>query len=97
MWQKTIGIVGTGAIGRAVAHRARGFDMKILGYDVAPDTEFAREIGLTYMSLESLLAESDIVTVHVPLLSATKGLLGVQELASMKKGAFLFNLARGPL
>ncbi len=95
LWQKTIGIVGTGAIGRAVARRARGFDMKILGYDVAPDLEFARAVGLTYVSLQDLLAESDVVTVHVPLVPATEGLLGAKEFASMKKGAFFFNLARG--
>jgi D-3-phosphoglycerate dehydrogenase len=95
LWQKTLGIVGTGAIGRAVAHRARGFEMRILGYDIAPDTAFARVVGLTYVSLQDLLGESDIVTVHVPLVPATEGLLGAKEFATMKKGAFFFNLARG--
>lgn len=97
LWGKTLGIVGTGRIGRAVARRAQGFSMKLLGYDAFPDPGFAREVKLTYLPLPDLLAQSDLISVHVPLLPSTRGLIGRRELAQTKPGAFLFNLARGPV
>jgi phosphoglycerate dehydrogenase-like enzyme len=97
LWGKTLGIVGTGRIGRAVARRALGFGMTLLGYDTVPDPAFAREVSLTYLPLEDLLARSDLVSVHVPLLPATRGLIGRRELAQTKQGALFFNLARGPV
>lgn len=95
LWQKTIGIVGTGSIGRAVARRARGFDLGILGYDVAPDKDFARDVGLTYVPMDELLQRSDVVTVHVPLLPQTRSLFDAKQFDRMKAGALFFNLSRG--
>jgi len=95
VWRKTIGIIGLGAIGRAVAKRATGFDMKILGYDVTEPTDEEKELGIVRTPLEELLAQSDFVTLHVPLLPETKGMIGEKELQRMKPGAFLINTARG--
>ncbi len=95
LWQKTLGIAGTGAIGRGIARRARGFDMTILGYDVVQDADLVREVGLQYVSLPELLERSDLITVHVPLLTATLGMFGPAEFEAMKHGAYFFNLARG--
>jgi len=95
IWGKTIGIIGTGQIGLAVARRARGFDMRILAYDQAPNMEAAEEIGISYTSLENLLKDSDVVSLHVPLTPETKNLIGERELNMMKKNAILVNTSRG--
>ncbi|MDK2806087.1 MAG: hypothetical protein PWQ94_1251 [Thermoanaerobacterium sp.] len=95
IYGKTLGIIGLGRIGKGVAKRAKGFSMKILCYDVYPDQEFAEEYNITYCSLEELLKNSDIVSIHVPLMPATKGLIGEKELNMMKPTAFLINAARG--
>lgn len=97
LWGKTLGIVGTGRIGRAVARRAQGFDLTLLGYDIQTDLEFARKVDLTYLPLDELLGQSDLITVHVPLLPDSRGLFGQKEFDQMKKGAFFFNLSRGPV
>ena len=94
LYGKTIGIIGVGAIGTAVARRAMGFGMDIVGNDIVQREEPTR-YGLLYMSLNDLLAASDIVTIHAPLTSATKNLLGARELRRMKDGALLVNTARG--
>lgn len=93
LYGKTIGIIGVGAIGMAVASRAMGFGMDILGNDITQRDEAAR-YGLLYTSLNELLSASDIVTIHVPLTSATKNLIGARELKRMKPGALLINTAR---
>ena len=93
LYGKTIGIIGVGAIGMAVASRAMGFGMDILGNDIVQRDEAAR-YGLLYTSLNELLSASDIVTIHVPLTSATKNLIGARELKRMKPGALLINTAR---
>lgn len=93
LYDKTIGIIGVGAIGMAVASRAMGFGMDILGNDIIQRDEAAR-YGLLYTSLNELLSASDIVTIHVPLTSATKNLIGARELKRMKPGALLINTAR---
>src|SRR5690606_6550140 len=72
---KTIGLVGLGAIGREVARRLVGFDCRLLAYDVAPDTAFAREHGVTIVTLEQLLAQSDFVSLHAPLLPSTRNMV----------------------
>lgn len=97
LWGKTLGIVGTGRIGRAVARRAQGFSLTLLGYDSIPDPAFAREVNLTYVPLPELLARSDLITLHVPLLPETRGLIGRRELEQTKGGVLVFNLARGPV
>ena len=90
---KTIGIIGVGAIGMAVASRAMGFRMDILGNDIVQRDEAAR-FGLLYTSLNELLSASDVVTIHVSLTSATKNLIGARELKRMKLGTLLINTAR---
>ncbi len=92
---KTLGIVGTGHIGREVARIARGFEMRILLYDVATDARFAAATGATYTTIDDLLAGSDVVTLHVPHLPATHHLVNRDRLFRMKPGALLINTARG--
>lgn len=94
---KTVGLLGLGAIGREVARRLSGFDCRLLGYDVAPDEAFARSQRVTLVALEELLARSDFLSLHAPLLPATRGLVNETFLASMKPGSYLINTARGEL
>uniref|UniRef100_A0A831T6R6 D-glycerate dehydrogenase n=1 Tax=Thermorudis peleae TaxID=1382356 RepID=A0A831T6R6_9BACT len=91
----TLGIVGMGRIGQAVARRARGFNMKILYSDQQRRPEIEEELGARFASLEQLLQESDIVTLHVPLTRETRKLIGAEQLRSMKRSAILINTARG--
>src|SRR5262249_35854651 len=87
-----------GRIGTAVARRARGFDMRVLYWAPRRKPEsLERDIGLTFVSLERLLAESDFVSLHSPLNSETRHQIGANELAKMKKTAFLINTARGAI
>jgi (S)-sulfolactate dehydrogenase len=94
---KTLGIVGFGGIGRLVARLAQGFGMKVLAADpaIAPDAAVWRESGVAYRGLDDLLAESDAVTLHVPLVRETRHLFSAGRLARMKRGAVLVNTARG--
>jgi phosphoglycerate dehydrogenase-like enzyme len=95
---KCMGIVGLGSIGREVAKRARAFECRLLYTDVAPlPREVEESLGVEYRPLDDLLAEADVVTLHVPLTPATRGLIGERELARMKPTALLINTARGPL
>src|SRR5215211_4221606 len=91
----TIGIVGLGRIGKEVAKRARGFDMRVLAFDPFEDAEFAQEHAVSYVPLEQLLAESDFVTLHVALTPETEHLIGAAELDRMKSTAILVNASRG--
>ena len=88
---KTIGVIGTGQIGRHVIKIARGFGMKVLAYDLAPDKTW----GVDYVELPTLLKESDIITLHVPGGKETRHMIGSREFTMMKKGAVLINTARG--
>lgn len=95
---KTLGIIGLGRIGKAVARRARGFDMKVLYHNRERiDAADERELKTEYADLERLLRESDFVSLHVPLTEETKHLIGGRELALMKPTAFLINTSRGPV
>jgi len=95
---KTLGIIGFGRIGRAVARRALGFNMRVLYQDaVRADAAVERELRATRMDLEPLLAESDFVSLHTPLLPETRHLMGERTLKLMKKSAILVNAARGPV
>jgi glyoxylate reductase len=95
---KTLGIVGLGRIGKAVARRARGFDMRVLYHNRERlDTAEEREFQAEYADLERLLRESDFVSLHVPLTGETKYFIGAKELAQMKPTAFLINTSRGPV
>jgi glyoxylate reductase len=93
----TIGIVGFGRIGKEVAKRARGFDMRILAYDPYQDEQAARELGVEFKELDDLLRTSDFVTIHVALTDETRNLIGARELQLMKPTAILVNAARGPV
>lgn len=91
----TLGIIGTGLIGKCVARRARGFDMRILAYDVAPDQALAAEVGVEYRPLDEVLAAADVVTLHTPLFAETRHLINAERLARMRRGAYLVNTSRG--
>jgi len=96
MYGKTLGIIGIGRIGREVAKRARAFGMKVLYYDVFKiSEEQAREFGVEYRDLDALLAESDVVSLHVPLVPETKHLINRERIEKMKDGAILINASRG--
>lgn len=98
VWGKTLGIVGFGRIGRAVARRAFGFQMKVLYTDAVRATEDAeRSFNAEFRDMNSLLAESDFVSVHVPLLPETRGLFDAPKFFRMKPTAFLINTSRGPV
>ncbi|MEM2144310.1 MAG: phosphoglycerate dehydrogenase [Candidatus Jordarchaeaceae archaeon] len=97
VWGKTLGIVGLGEIGSEVARRALGFKMNILYYDVQRKPGLEKELNIKYVSLEELLQESDIVSLHVPLNDKTRGMIGKRQIALMKNGAYLINTARGAL
>ncbi|MEM3673497.1 MAG: glyoxylate reductase [Candidatus Bathyarchaeia archaeon] len=93
----TIGIVGAGRIGYAVAKRAKGFNMKILYYDVVPKPEMEKELNAKRVDLDTLLKEADFVSIHVPLTKETYHLINAEKLRLMKKTAYLINNARGPV
>jgi glyoxylate reductase len=95
---KTLGVVGFGRIGRAVARRALGFGMRVLYQDAAPASPTVEaELRATRVDLPTLLRESDFVTLHTPLLPETRHLINAQSLRTMKKTAYLINAARGPV
>ncbi|MDA3812234.1 MAG: NAD(P)-dependent oxidoreductase [Spirochaetaceae bacterium] len=93
---KTVGIIGTGAIGMQVAKLLKGFDCKILGFNKGKKTA-APELGIEYTSLDELLIQSDIVTLHCPLNETTRGLIGDTQFSMMKNSAYIINCARGPV
>jgi len=99
VWSKTLGLVGgRGRIGRAVARRARGFDMRILYQSrqrMEPEQE--RALGATYVSLDELLKESDFVSLHPNMTPETHHMIGARELSLMKSTAYVINTARGPV
>ncbi len=96
MYGKTLGIIGIGRIGREVAKRAKAFGMKVIYYDVFKLTEEqAKELGVEYRELDTLIRESDVVSLHVPLLPETKHLINKERIEKMKDGAILVNAARG--
>jgi len=95
VYGRTIGIIGLGDIGTAVARRAKGFGMKILYHNRKRNIDGEREVGAVYVSLDTLLKESDFITIHVPLTQETFHLIGEKEIELMKKNAILINVARG--
>ncbi len=94
---KTLGIIGLGNIGREVAKRAKAFEMKLIGYDPFVSAEYAENLGVKLMPIDQILAECDFLTLHLPLTSSTKGMIGAKELARMKPTARIINCARGGL
>jgi len=98
VYGKTLGIVGLGRIGYAVAKRARGFDMRVLYYDaLGPFPEKAKEVNAQFRSLSELIQESDFISLHTPYTPETHHLIGEKELQQMKKTAILINTSRGPV
>jgi glyoxylate reductase len=93
---KTLGIIGLGRIGKALVPRAKGFNMKILYHNRNPNPE-AENLDVEYRSMDEILAESDYISLHVPLNDKTKHLIGETELKKMKNTAYLINTARGPV
>ena len=92
---KTLGIIGLGQVGSEVARRARGFEMRLIGYDPYVSEEHARSLGVALRSLDALLVESDFITVHTTLTSDTRGLIGEDELRRVQPHVRLINTARG--
>ncbi len=98
VWGKTLGIIGLGRIGRAVARRATGFRMRILYNSTArAPAEVEKELNAEYVSRDAVFEQADFVSLHVPLNAKTRGLIGPAELAKMKRTAFLINTTRGPV
>ncbi len=95
---KTLGVIGLGRIGSRVAHHAaKGFEMKVLYYDVKRNEEFEREFAATYLPIEDLLKQSDFVSIHVPLLETTRHFIDAERLKLMKPSAYIINTSRGPI
>ena len=92
---KTIGIIGLGNIGRHVARIAKGFEMNILGCDEKQDKKLAKELGFKYVSLEDILKNSDIITLHIPLNEKTSHIINSENINLIKSGAYLINTSRG--
>ena len=97
LWQKTLGLVGLGRIGKGMVLRAKGFEMRILAAEPYPDRAFVEEHGVELVSLEELLQQSDFVSLHAPSLPETHHLMNDRTLALMKPSAYLVNTARGML
>jgi len=94
---KTLGIIGLGNVGSEVARRARGLEMRLIGYDPLISTDYASNIKVELVSLEQLLKESDFITLHIPLTAQTRGIIGAKELVLVKPTARIINCARGGL
>lgn len=97
LFGKTVGIVGLGRIGRSLVQRLRGFEVRILAVAPHSDPDYATANGIDYVDLDSVLAESDYISLHAPLTADTRFLIGAAALARMKPGAILINTARGGL
>lgn len=94
---KTLGVIGTGRIGKNVIEIAKGFNLDIVAFDKFPDQAYADKMGYKYLSFDEVLSQSDIVTLHVPYVKENHHLLNDSAFAKMKKGAYLINTARGAL
>ena len=97
MHGKTIGIIGTGKIAKILIRLLKGFGMRILAYDLFPDMKFAGEEGISYVSLDELYRESDIISLHCPLTDQTKYMIDKDSIDKMKEGVMIINTGRGQL
>jgi len=95
LYGKTLGIIGSGFIGQNVARIGNGFGMKIIYFDVVRNSEIENNLGAKFVEFKELLCSADVVTIHVPLLPSTKGLIGAKEISMMKPEAYLINMSRG--
>lgn len=94
---KTLGVIGAGRIGRNFAKKAQTFSMRVIYHDMEPNLAFEAETGADYVNMEALLEQSDFISLHVPLLPATRHLIGARQFKLMKKTAILINTSRGPV
>jgi len=94
---KVVGLLGLGAIGKQVARRLRGFDCTVLAFDTAPDERFAQAHGVELRTHEEVVSRADLLSLHLPVLPETRGLVNTAFLHHMKRGAFFINTARGEL
>ena len=94
---KTLGVIGTGKIGKNVLKIAKGFGMNVIAYDLYPDSVFAKENNFEYKNLDSVISESDIITLHTPYTKENHHLINKKNILMMKKGVYLINTARGEL
>lgn len=97
LYGKTFGVIGTGHIGCRAAQIAKGFGMNVLAYDMHPQSGQAKAVGFTYVDLSRLLAEADVISLHVPGMPQTRHMLSDKEFAAMKPGVVIINTARGPV
>ena len=97
LFRKTVGIIGLGNVGKRVAKRVQGFEVKVIANDIVEYPEFQKQYNIPYYSKEELLRRSDFVTVHVPLDNSTRGMINEDRLRMMKKTSFLINTARGAI
>lgn len=97
LFGKTLGIVGTGRIGKNVAAIAKGFGMHVIAFDTHPDDAFASTQGVSYVPLDALVSQADVISIHVPYMKETHHLLNAELFANMKKGVVFINTARGEI
>ncbi|MBR3664256.1 MAG: phosphoglycerate dehydrogenase [Desulfovibrio sp.] len=97
LYGKTLGIVGLGCVGKCVAKRAQGFSMRVLAYDIYKDETYAKANNICYTDLDTLIAESDVITLHAALTPENHQMISKERLCAMKKTAILVNTARGDL
>jgi len=95
VYGQTLGLIGMGRIGRSVARRASGFDMRILAYDLVKDEGFAARYGIEYLPLDEVLSRSDFISIHLPSSAQTTKFIGERELRMMKASAYFINTSRG--
>jgi D-3-phosphoglycerate dehydrogenase len=95
LYGKTLGVIGTGSIGKRIIKLLKGFDLNILCYDKFPDYEWAEKENIKYVNFDELLKRSDIITIHIPLTEETRHLISERELSLMKKTAVIINTSRG--
>ncbi len=95
LYRKTLGLIGAGRVGGEVGRRARAFGMRVLAYDPFLSPEAAREIGAELADLDTVLRQADVISLHVPLTDKTRGMLGDEKLALLKRGVIVINAARG--
>jgi len=97
VWQKTLGLIGLGNIGKGVAQRASGFEMKVLAYDLVEDREYAKNYGIQYVPLETIYEKADFISIHLPLNEQTRHMISYPQIQRMKNTAVIVNTARGGL
>ena len=97
LYGKTLGIIGTGKIGKNMARMALGFNMKVIAYDLYPDLEFAKNNNITYKTLDEVISESDVISLHAPYNKENHHLINKEKMLKMKKGIYIINTARGEL